>query len=98
FGRPIVTGLAALFLVAARAEGSVAGSGEGDYTDGAVDPCRLEAADKLVDGAAAERVVPLRSVDRDPRQPGVDRVGDVGESVQFHGADSRWNRKGKDPS
>ena len=98
-GRTVVTGLAALFLIASRAEGSVAGPGKGNDADGPIDPRRLEAADQLVHRAAPERVVALGPVDRDPRQSVVDLVHDVGQFVELHDVDTRCTRSlGKAPA
>ena len=87
-GRAVVAGLGALLLVAAGAERLVAGARERDDADRRVDPRGLERREQLVDGAPAERVVALGPVDRDPRQPGVDLVGDV---LQVVHADHRAN-------
>ena len=59
--RAVVAGLGALLLVAAGAEGAVAGAGEADDADLGARPGPLEAVDQLVDGARAERVHALRA-------------------------------------
>jgi hypothetical protein len=81
---PVVTRLRTLLGVATRAEGPVTGTGQGDDPDAPVGPGALEAPDHLVDGAAAESVVAVGTVDRDPRQPTRHLVGDVGQFFQLH--------------
>src|SRR4030095_5502352 len=84
-GRPVVAGLGALLLIAAGAERLVARAGQRADADRWIRPRRLEAVDQLVDGARAERVHALRPRDRDPREPALDGVGDVGERVLVEG-------------
>jgi hypothetical protein len=83
-GGAVVAGFLALFLVAAGAEGLVAGAGQGDDADLAVGPGALEAENEFVDGAAPEGVEAVGPVDRDPGQPVVDFIEDVGEFLEFH--------------
>src|SRR6516165_3772593 len=47
--------------------------------DSRTSPSPFEGTDQLIAGARSKRVVPLGSVDGDPRQAVVDLVGDVGE-------------------
>ena len=73
---------AAFLLVAAGAEGLVAGAGQHDDADVAVGPRGAERGHHLVDGLGAEGVAHLRPVDRDPR----DAVARVVENVlERHG-------------
>src|SRR6185503_15074126 len=74
---PVVARLGALLLVAARAERAIAHAGDADDAHLAVSPRALEAVDQLVDRARAERVHPLRPVDRDPGQAVLNLVADV---------------------
>ena len=78
-GGAVVAGFHALFLVAAGAEGFVSGAGEGDGADVVAAPGVFEGFDEFVDGAGAECVVAVGSVDGDPGEAVVYFVGDVGE-------------------
>src|SRR4029077_1387095 len=77
--RPVVTGLGALLLIATGAKRLVARPGQADHPDIGTTPRLFEAVHELVDGACSKRVVPLRAVDRDPRQAVLDLVGHIGE-------------------
>src|SRR5207302_811914 len=69
----------ALLLVAADAEGALAGAGQADHPHLAIRPGRLEAGDQLVDGVGGEGVQALRPVDRDRGQAVLHLVADIGQ-------------------
>ena len=89
--RAVVAGLGALLLVAAGAEGAIAGAGQADDADLGARPRPLEAADQLVDRAGAERVHALRAVDRDPGEAVLDLVADVGQLLHRRPPSVAWS-------
>ena len=82
----VVSGLLALLLVAAGAEGPIPGPGQAQHADLAISPGRLEGPDQLVDGPAAERVHALGPVDGDPRQSPIHLVTNVAQILNLHGS------------
>ncbi len=77
--RAVVAGLRALLLIAAGAEGPVAGAGQADHADLGRRPRAREQMDQLVDRPRPEGVHPVGPVDRDPGQAVLDFVAGVGQ-------------------
>ena len=81
-GLAVAAGERPFLLVASSAEGSVAGAGEDDRADRAIDPCVAERVDELIDCAAPQRVIALGPVYGDDGDALVDDVVDVGELLE----------------
>ena len=77
--RAVITGLGALLLIPAGAEGLLSGTGQADRAYLGTAPSQLERLDELVDGLRTEGVVAFRPVDGDPRQAVINLVGDIGK-------------------
>src|SRR5262245_36194944 len=84
-GRAVPAGFRALLHIATGTECAFAGPGQHDRRDVLARPRGLERVQQFIDGTTAERVHPVRAVDRDHRDPAVrDLVCDIGELADLH--------------
>ena len=84
----VIAALGPLLLIAARAEGALAGSRERHHAHLRRRPGALEALDQLIDRMRGERVEPLGTVDGDPAQALLDLVAHVGQLLHLDSAPS----------